>query len=124
MLTVHGLKSMYMPDTSAVAHAHWGRLDCRMYVQQQRHIMTCYYAEVQRRVRGSHLSIGVTDLVALIQDGIAPGHIQQQVPLQAQLVIAGDKDACRAVSDGPHQLPAPSQASLQHLEVLYEDCMV
>lgn len=47
----------------------------------------------------SDFRIWIPDFVALIKDGIAPCHVQEQVPLESQLVIASDQDAGRTVSD-------------------------
>ena len=56
-----------------------------------------------------HLSIRIPDLVAFIQDGIAPVDSQQLSSLKAQLVVGRQQDAVLALSHQPDELPAPHQ---------------
>ena len=57
----------------------------------------------------TRLSIRVSDLVAFIQDGVAPADGQQLSSLEPQLVVGRQQDAVLALSHQPDELPAPHQ---------------
>lgn len=52
------------------------------------------------------VSIGIPDLVTFIEDCIAPLDINQQVLLDAHLLIGRHQDPCRVPGNLSHKLPA------------------